>query len=201
MTTEPATKTFTLEPLPYGYDMLAPEVSEETLRYHHDKHTAAYVNKLNELTAGTPYAKMTLEEIIEKSDGAIFNNAAQAWNHNFYFATLSPAPKTAPEGALLEAVVTQYGSVEKLKAQMNAAAASLFGSGWVWLAEDNDGKLNILSCPNADNPLRHGQKPLLAIDVWEHAYYIDYRNARADAVQALWKRIDWKKIEERYNGK
>lgn len=103
MTTEPTTKTFTLEPLPYGYDMLAPEVSEETLRYHHDKHTAAYVNKLNELTAGTPYAKMTLEEIIEKSDGAIFNNAAQAWNHNFYFATLSAAPKTAPEGALLEA--------------------------------------------------------------------------------------------------
>ena len=169
MTTEPATKTFTLEPLPYGYDMLAPEVSEETLRYHHDKHTAAYVNKLNELTAGTPYAKMTLEEIIEKSDGAIFNNAAQAWNHNFYFATLSPAPKTAPEGALLEAVVAQYGSVEKLKAQMNAAAASLFGSGWVWLAEDNDGKLNILSCPNADNPLRHDKTKRLAIDVWHHS--------------------------------
>lgn len=201
MTTEPATKTFTLEPLPYGYRELEPEISEETLRYHHDKHTAAYVNKLNELIAGTPYADMTLEEIIEKSDGTIFNNAAQAWNHKFYFETLSPKPKTAPDGELLDAVVARYGSLDNLKARMNSAATSLFGSGWVWLAADKDGNLEIMSGSNADNPLRHGLCPLLGIDVWEHAYYIDYRNARADAVQALWERIDWSKAEERYRNR
>ncbi len=199
MTTDTAVKTFTLAPLPYEYTALAPEISEETLRYHHDKHAAAYVAKLNELIAGTPYEKMSLEAIIEKSDGAIFNNAAQAWNHEFYFATLSPHPQHEPEGALRKAIDAQFGSVEKLKEQMTAAAAALFGSGWVWLAEDKSGKLAIFSGQNADNPLRHGMRPLLCIDVWEHAYYIDYRNARADSVKALWKRIDWKTVGERYD--
>ena len=197
-TTKAETRKFTLTPLPYAYNALEPEISEETLRFHHDKHHAGYVTKLNSLIAGTPYEKMSLEEIIAKSDGAIFNNAAQVWNHDFYFAELSPTPNSKPEGALLDAIVSEYGSVENLKREMNEAATNLFGSGWVWLVENKDGKLAIMSGKNADTPLRYGMRPLLTIDVWEHAYYIDYRNARADAVKAIWNKIDWRKIEERY---
>ena len=196
--TKAETRKFTLTPLPYAYNALEPEISEETLRFHHDKHHAGYVTKLNSLIAGTPYEKMSLEEIIAKSDGAIFNNAAQVWNHDFYFAELSPTPNSKPEGALLDAIVSEYGSVENLKSKMNEAATNLFGSGWVWLVENKDGKLAIMSGKNADTPLRYGMQPLLTIDVWEHAYYIDYRNARADAVKAIWNKIDWRKIEERY---
>ena len=196
--TKAETRKFTLTPLPYAYNALEPEISEETLRFHHDKHHAGYVTKLNSLIAGTPYEKMSLEEIIAKSDGAIFNNAAQVWNHDFYFAELSPTPNSKPEGALLDAIVSEYGSVENLKREMNEAATNLFGSGWVWLVENKDGKLAIMSGKNADTPLRYGMRPLLTIDVWEHAYYIDYRNARADAVKAIWNKIDWRKIEERY---
>ncbi len=192
------TRKFALTPLPYAYNALEPEISEETLRYHHDKHHAAYVAKLNALIAGTPYETMTLEDIIAKSDGAIFNNAAQVWNHDFYFGTLSPTPKNKPEGALLDAIVREYGSVENLKKEMNEAAANLFGSGWVWLVENKDGKLAIMSGKNADTPLRYGMRPLLTVDVWEHAYYIDYRNARVDAVKALWNKVDWAKVEQRY---
>lgn len=197
-TTSAETRKFTLAPLPYDYKALEPEISEETLRYHHDKHHAAYVAKLNALATGTPYAKMTLDEVVTKSDGAIFNNAAQVWNHNFYFDTLAPTPQSAPTGALLKAIVDKWGSVDHLKLKMNEAAVNLFGSGWVWLVKDHNGELSIWSGPNADNPLRHGLQPLLAIDVWEHAYYIDYRNSRADAVTALWNKIDWHKIEQRY---
>ena len=196
--TKAETRKFTLTPLPYAYNALEPEISEETLRFHHDKHHAGYVTKLNSLIAGTPYEKMSLEEIIAKSDGAIFNNAAQVWNHDFYFAELSPTPNSKPEGALLDAIVSEYGSVENLKREMNEAATNLFGSGWVWLVKNKDGKLAIMSGKNADTPLRYGMRPLLTIDVWEHAYYIDYRNARADAVKAIWNKIDWRKIEERY---
>ena len=152
---------FTPKDLPYAYDALAPQVSEETLRFHHDKHYVGYVNKLNELIVDTPYAEQPLEDIVVSADGAIFNNAAQMWNHEFFFD-------------------------------------GLFGSGWVWLAEDKSGKLAIVSEQNAGNPLRYGMKPLMCFDVWEHAYYIDYRNRRADAVAALWDRIDWKVVEERY---
>ena len=193
------TRKFTLSPLPYAYNALEPEISEETLRFHHDKHHAAYVAKLNSLIGGTPYETMSLEDIVAKSDGAIFNNAAQVWNHDFYFATLSPNPKSKPEGALLQAIVDQYGSVDNLKAKMNEAAVNLFGSGWVWLVEDGEGRLSIMSGKNADNPLRYDKCPLLTIDVWEHAYYIDYRNARADAVKAIWNKIDWKRVEKRFN--
>ena len=142
---------------------------------------------------------MSLEDIISKSEGAIFNNAAQMWNHTFYFDTLSPTPKSAPTGALLDAIVSQYGSVDNLKKEMNEAAVNLFGSGWVWLIKNKEGKLSIMSGKDADTPLRYGMCPLLTIDVWEHAYYIDYRNARADAVKAIWNRIDWKRVEERYS--
>lgn len=184
--------------LPYAYDALAPQISEETLRFHHDKHYVGYVNKLNELILDTPYADQSLEDIVVSADGPIFNNAAQAWNHAFYFDALSPKPQSRPSGALLAAIDTNFGSFEQFRAQMDKACMGLFGSGWVWLVEDKSGKLSLVSEPNAGNPLRQGLKPLLCVDVWEHAYYIDYRNRRADSVAALWDRIDWKRVEERF---
>lgn len=189
---------FTVRELPYAYDALAPQLSEETLRYHHDKHYAGYVAKLNELILDTPFAQQPLEDIILAADGAVYNNAAQAWNHAFYFEQLSPDPQRMPTGALADAVVRTFGSVDALRERMNREAVGLFGSGWVWLAADRQGGLVIVSGPNAGNPLRQGLVPLLCIDVWEHAYYIDYRNRRADAVAALWDRIDWKTVGERY---
>ena len=199
MATDTATQArFAPKALPYAYDALAPQVSEETLRFHHDKHYVGYVNKLNELILDTPYAQQPLEDIIVSADGAIFNNAAQAWNHEFFFDELSPKAQARPAGALLKAIDESFGSFEQLKAQMEKAAVGLFGSGWVWLAEDKSGRLAIVSEQNAGNPLRYGMKPLMCFDVWEHAYYIDYRNRRADAVAALWDRIDWKVVEQRY---
>ncbi len=189
---------FTPKDLPYAYDALAPELSEETLHYHHDKHYVGYVNKLNELIVDTPFADQPLEDIILSADGPIYNNAAQAWNHEFYFDQLSPRPRKEPSGALLEAIDRSFGSLDELKAQMSKAAAGLFGSGWVWLAEDKSGRLAVVSEANAGNPMRHGMRPLMTIDVWEHAYYIDYRNRRPDAVEALWNRIDWKVVGDRY---
>lgn len=189
---------FTAKDLPYAYDALEPQLSEETLHYHHDKHYAGYVSKLNELVLDTPYANQSLEDIVLSADGAIFNNAAQAWNHEFYFDALSPRPQKEPQGELEEAVDRSFGSLDELKGQMNRAAAGLFGSGWVWLAADKEGELKIVSAPNAGNPIREGLRPLLCIDVWEHAYYIDYRNRRPEAVEKLWERIDWKTVGERY---
>ena len=192
---------FTPKELPYAYDALAPAISEETMRYHHDKHYVGYVNKLNELILDTPFAAQPLEDIILSADGAIYNNAAQAWNHEFLFEELSPNPQAKPSGELLEAINRDFGAFDELKAQMNRAAVGLFGSGWVWLAEDPSGRLAIGSEQHAGNPMRHGRKPLLAFDVWEHAYYIDYRNRRADAVDALWGIVDWKVVGDRYSKK
>ena len=190
---------FFLTPLPYAEQALEPHISAETLHYHHGKHTAAYVDKLNALIVGTPFAKTSsLEDIVLQSDGAIFNNAAQAWNHAFYFEQFAPKPKHKPEGELAKAIDKAFGSVEQLKEQMERDAIALFGSGWVWLAADKYGELAIVSKPNAGNPLTEGLYPLIAIDVWEHAYYIDHRNARAAGVKALWKVLCWGKIEERY---
>ncbi len=187
-----------LKPLPYSYKELEPHISEQTLIYHHDKHLAAYVNKTLELIEGTPFAEATLEQIILSSDGALFNNAAQVWNHNFYFEQLSPKPQSKPEGELLKAIDAAFGSFKKLRERMTTEALSLFGSGWVWLVSDQHGKLKIVSKPNAGNPLTDGLYPLLAIDVWEHAYYIDHRNARVEGVNALWNVVDWKVVDERY---
>lgn len=189
---------FTPQDLPYAYNALAPAISEETMRYHHDKHYVGYVNKLNELIVDTPFAGQPLEDIILSADGAIYNNAAQAWNHEFLFEEFSPNPQAKPSGELLEAINRDFGSFDELKVQMNRAAAGLFGSGWVWLAENPSGRLAIVSEQNAGNPMRHGMKPLLTFDVWEHAYYIDYRNRRADAVDALWGIVDWKVVGDRY---
>ena len=189
---------FTPQDLPYAYNALAPAISEETMRYHHDKHYVGYVNKLNELIVDTPFAGQPLEDIILSADGAIYNNAAQAWNHEFLFEEFSPNPQAKPSGGLLEVINRDFDSFDELKVQMNRAAAGLFGSGWVWLAEDPSGRLAIVSEQNAGNPMRHGMKPLLTFDVWEHAYYIDYRNRRADAVDALWGIVDWKVVGDRY---
>ena len=190
---------FFLTPLPYAEQALEPHISAETLHYHHGKHAAAYVDKLNLLIVGTPYAETSsLEDIVLQADGAIFNNAAQVWNHAFYFEQFAPKPKHKPEGELAAAIEKAFGSVEQLKEQMERESIALFGSGWVWLAADKHGELKIVSKSNAGNPLTEGLYPLLAIDVWEHAYYIDHRNARAAGVKALWKVLCWSKIEERY---
>lgn len=200
MTVQAATR-FEVKPLPYAYDALAPVISEETLRYHHDKHYAGYVKKLNELIAGTPFEGQALEDIVMNSDRSIFNNAAQVWNHEFFFEQLSPNPALRPTGALLEAITRQFGSVEAVREAMSEAAVALFGSGWVWLVVDDEGELSILSTRNAGLPMRHGLTPLLALDVWEHAYYIDYRNRRGDAMHEMWHVMDWSKADERYRNR
>ncbi len=189
---------FDVKPLPYGYDALAPQISEETMQYHHGKHYAGYIAKLNQLTGGTPYAQMTLEDAMLNADGDMFNNAAQAWNHEFYFAQLSKNPQTAPTGKLAEAINAKFGSLSQFKDLFNGAAVTLFGSGWVWLVSDDAGALSIVSEPNAGNPLVNGLKPLLTFDIWEHAYYIDHRNNRSEAISKLWEVIDWKVIDSRY---
>ena len=200
MTTKTTINKFHLTPLPYAEQALEPHISAETLHYHHGKHSAAYVEKLNSLIADTPFANASsLEEVVLQSDGAIFNNAVQAWNHAFYFEQFAPKPKHKPEGELAKAIDKAFGSVDQLKEQMERDAVALFGSGWVWLAADKHGELAIVSKPNAGNPLTEGLYPLIAIDVWEHAYYIDHRNARAAGVKALWKVLCWGKIEERYS--
>ena len=199
MTTATQQKTaFALPVLPYELSALEPQISEQTMRYHYGKHHKAYIDKLNELIRDTQFENYTLEDIILRSDGPIFNNASQAWNHTFYFMALSPNPKSVPTGQLGEAINRDFGSFDEMKARMEKAAGSLFGSGWVWLAADKRGRLSIVSENNAGNPMTHGLKPLLALDVWEHAYYIDYRNARVDSVKALWDRVDWRVVEERY---
>ena len=187
-----------LPPLPYAVDALAPKMSQETLEFHYGKHHQAYINNLNSLIPGTPFENSSLEEIIVRADGPIFNNAAQVWNHTFFFYTLSPSPKSMPSGPLAKAIDRDFGSFDQFKEKFAQAATSLFGSGWVWLVADNVGKLSIISEPNAGNPLRKGFRPLLAIDVWEHAYYIDYRNRRPDFIRNFWDLIDWNVIEKRY---
>jgi Fe-Mn family superoxide dismutase len=180
----------TLPPLPYAADALEPKMSQETIGYHYGKHAKAYVDKLNSLIKDTPYESMSLEDIIVKADGAIFNNAAQVWNHVFFFNTLTPEPVKMPED-LEQAIADDFGSEENFKEEMKIATLSLFGSGWVWLAEDQEGRLHITSESNAGNPMKKGLKPLMAIDVWEHAYYIDHRNRRADFFESIWELTDW----------
>ena len=179
---------FTLPPLPYDKNALAPHISAETLEYHHGKHHQAYVTNLNKLLEGKPEASKTLEEIIMSSEGPVFNNAAQVWNHTFYWQSMKPNGGGAPTGDLLAAITRDFGSVEKLTEEMTNAAVTQFGSGWAWLVE-NGGKLSVTKTGNADLPLKHGHKALLTIDVWEHAYYIDYRNARPKYVETFFKSL------------
>lgn len=184
--------------LRYAADALAPVISEQTINFHYGKHLQAYVNNLNNLIPGTEWAEASLEEMAAKAEGGIANNAGQVLNHALYFEQFSPNPAQAePQGKLAEAIVKSFGSLAEMKAKMNAAAGSLFGSGWAWLCADNSGSLCIMQMPNADNPLRHGLRPLLTFDVWEHAYYLDYQNRRPDYIAALWNIIDWQVIESR----
>jgi len=183
---------FTLPPLPYDRNALAPHISAETLDYHHGKHHQAYVTNLNKLVEGKPEANKSLEEVILASEGPVFNNSAQIWNHNFYWPSLKPQGGGAPSGELLDAVKRDFGSVEKLVEDFSSAAATQFGSGWAWLVLGKDGKLAVTKTGNADLPLKHGQRALLTIDVWEHAYYIDYRNARPKYIETFFKSlVNW----------
>jgi Fe-Mn family superoxide dismutase len=181
---------FELATLPWDGDGLAPFLSRETLDYHYGKHHRGYVNKLNELVKGTPFEAMTLAEIVKKADGPVFNNAAQIWNHDFYWMSLSPRG-TRPHGALAEAIERTFGSFDEFAARFKASATTHFGSGWTWLVKNDLGTLAICNTGNADNPLRANQTPLLVCDVWEHAYYIDYRNERAKYLEAFWKLANW----------
>lgn len=187
---------FQLPELPFSKDALKPHISEETIEYHYGKHHKAYVDNLNKLIAGTEFENMTLEEIILKSKGPIFNNAAQAWNHTFFWNCLSPNGGGKPSGQLLQEIEKYFGSFEEFKSQFSNAAITLFGSGWAWLAKKPDGSLEIIQASNAGNPLTEGKKPLLTIDVWEHAYYIDYRNARPKFVEAFWEIVNWDFVEK-----
>ncbi len=190
--------TYTQPELPYAHDALAPAISAETVHYHFGKHEKAYIDNLNKLIKGTEFEDMALEEVIEKAQGPLFNNASQAWNHIFYFFSFSPDGGGEPGGELGEAIRKQYGSFEEFKKMFVEAGVSLFGSGWVWLSRDNDGRLFITQGPNASNPLTQGLTPILTFDVWEHAYYLDYQNRRKDALEALWDIIDWDIVESRY---
>ncbi len=190
-------KTFSLPPLPYDMKALEPFISENTLSFHYGKHHKAYVDKLNELKTGTSFEDAGLEEIIRKADGALYNQAAQVWNHTFYWSCMKAAGGGAPTGALADAINEKWGSFEAFQAEFTKAAAGLFGSGWVWLAHKN-GKLEIIAMPNAGNPLRDRKEPLLVIDVWEHAYYLDKQNRRPDYIADFWKLVDWDAVSERY---
>ncbi len=181
----------TLPALPYAKDALEPHISSETLEYHYGKHHQTYVTNLNKLIAGTEFADADLEEIIRKASGGVFNNAAQVWNHTFYWNCLSPNGGGEPGGALADAINSAFGSFAEFKEKFSQTAITTFGSGWGWLVQNADGSLALASTSNAGNPMTNGQKPLLTCDVWEHAYYIDYRNARPGYVESFWNLVNW----------
>lgn len=182
---------FELPALPYEKNALEPHISAETLEYHYGKHHNTYVTNLNKLTEGTENEGKSLEEIIKSASGGLFNNAAQVWNHTFYWNCLSPAGGGAPSGALAEAINEAFGSFEAFKEKFSTSAATNFGSGWTWLVKGADGKLAIVNTSNAGCPITDGVTPILTCDVWEHAYYIDYRNARPKYLEAFWNLVNW----------
>ena len=193
-------KKFELMALPYAPEALEPVISKETIGFHHGKHLAGYVNNLNGLLSGSGFEEATLEEMVCKATGGMLNNAGQILNHNLYFEQFNGKPgKSAPIGKLAEAIVRDFGSFEAFKEEFQKKGAMLFGSGWVWLSADKDGKLVITQEPNAANPIQKGLKPLMTFDVWEHAYYLDYQNRRPDHLAALWQIVDWEVVENRYN--
>ena len=183
--------TFTLPPLPYAMNALEPHISKETLEYHYGKHHNAYVTNLNKLIAGTEFEQLSLEEIIKKSSGGIFNNAAQVWNHTFYWHSLSPNGGGEPTGKVAQAINQAFGSFAEFKEKFTQTAVTTFGSGWAWLVQNPEGVLSIISTSNAGTPIKEGLRALLTCDVWEHAYYIDYRNARPDYVNHFWSLVNW----------
>ena len=194
----PNNMKYELIKLPYEANALEPVISKETLGFHHGKHLNAYVNNLNGLIEGTKYEEMPLEEIVKTADGGVFNNAGQILNHNLYFTQFrAPKAENKPTGVIAQWIDQQFGSFDAFKEEFTKKGATLFGSGWVWLSVDKDGKLQITQETNAGNPVQRGFKPLLTFDVWEHAYYIDYQNRRPDHLNALWQIIDWDVVNER----
>jgi len=187
--------SLTLPELPYGRSELEPHMSRETLDYHYAKHHKAYVDNGNKLIAGTEFENMSLDDLVKKSSGKIFNNVAQVWNHNFFWNCLTPE-SVAPSKKLVTALIKQFGGVDDFKKLFTEVALSTFGSGWTWLVLNADGSLAITSTQGAGNPLTEGQKPLLTCDVWEHAYYIDYRNARPTYLEHFWALVNWKFVEK-----
>lgn len=190
---------FELPALPFAKDALEPHISAETLEFHYGKHHQGYVNKLNAAVEGTDNANKSLEDIIKSASGGLFNNAAQVWNHTFYWHSLSPNGGGEPKGALAEAINKAFGSFDKFQAEFSAKAGGNFGSGWTWLVKNADGSVEIVNTDDADTPIaREGQTPLITVDVWEHAYYIDYRNARPKYLEAFFKLANWDFAESNY---
>lgn len=192
-------KQFILPDLPYALDALVPHISKETLEYHYGKHHAAYITNLNMLTEGQDFRNMPVEDIIRRSDNGLFNNAAQAYNHTFYWYGMMPntgGKDPVPTSQIAAAIDEAFGSFAEFRKQFTEIGVKHFGSGWAWLFKNKDGKLEIKSMHDADTPVKDGDTPLLALDVWEHAYYIDYRNARADYIEAFWKLINWQFVED-----
>ena len=187
-----------LPELPYAKDALEPHISAETLDYHYGKHHATYVDKLNNMISGTEFETASLEEIIKNASGGIFNNGAQVWNHTFYWNCLSPEGGGEPAGALGDAIKNTFGSFEEFKTKFSDSAANNFGSGWTWLVKNSAGELEIVNTSNAANPMTEGKQPLLTCDVWEHAYYIDYRNARPKYVAAFWSLVNWNFVADNF---
>ena len=194
--------THTLPKLPYATDALAPTISAETLELHHGKHHATYVKKLNELIADTPDADKSLDELVTSATGKVFNNAAQHWNHSFYWKSMSPDGGGNPKGDLADAIKTAFGSLKSCVDELTETATNHFGSGWAWLVSDGSGALSVMDTHDADLPLRHGKHALLTIDVWEHAYYVDYRNVRADYVKAFFDKLaNWDFAAENFTAR
>ncbi|MGD0962173.1 MAG: Fe-Mn family superoxide dismutase [Methylomonas sp.] len=190
--------SFELPPLPYAKDALAPHISAETIEFHYEKHHQTYVTNLNNLIAGTEFEGLSLEEIVKKSSGGIFNNAAQVWNHTFYWRSLSPNGGGAPIGGLANAIDRTFGSYEQFKEEFTKTAVTTFGSGWAWLVKKPNGGLELVSTSNAGTPLTAGLTPILTCDVWEHAYYIDYRNLRPKYLEAFWALVNWEFASANY---
>ena len=194
---------FELSPLPYAYDALDPVLSAETLQFHHDKHHQAYIDKLNELLPGTEHADKTIEQLLSSTSGPLFNNAAQHWNHDFYWKCLQApdkSPDQGPKGALHEAIRSAFGGLSDFKTQFEKMGATLFGSGWIWLTLGADKKLQITHGKDADTPKAHGLTPIFTCDVWEHAYYIDYRNARVKYLKEFWSIVNWEFVGKELTG-
>ena len=189
---------FELPKLPYEMNALEPNISAKTLEFHYGKHHQAYITKLNNLIPGTKFENASLETMIMEAEGPIFNNAAQVWNHTFYFSALKLDKSSEPQKQVATAIKSSFGSIAEFKDAFTKAAATLFGSGWVWLVKSAEGKLEIIQESNAGNPLRKGLKPILTCDVWEHAYYLDYQNKRPDYINAFWNLIDWDVVEKRF---
>lgn len=189
-----------LPKLPYAQDALAPAMSADTLNYHYGKHLQTYLDNVNRMIEGTPFADMKLKDMITKAQGALYNNAAQAFNHIIFFKQLTPTPTTISP-LLTQALVARFGSVDAFKSEFSNAATTLFGSGWVWLALDANNVLQIVPEPNAGNPITRNMRPLMCIDVWEHAYYLDYQNRRGDYIKNFWNLVNWDYIEKRMQDK